>query len=85
MVRLPLACNFRPETTVLAHVRVAGLTGIGQKASDLHGAWCCSSCHDVVDGRVRLEGWSRDAVLRAFYEGVLRTQAELLKARMIKF
>jgi Protein of unknown function (DUF1364) len=37
-VRLP-GCNFDPETTVLAHYRLAGTCGIGIKPPDLLGAW----------------------------------------------
>lgn len=83
-VRLTGVCNFSPATTVLAHVRLAGLTGIGQKSNDLHAAWCCSSCHDVVDGRVRHD-LGREYVQIAMYEGVLRTQNQLIKEGKIKF
>lgn len=52
-VRLPGICNFNPETTVLAHYRMAGLNGVGQKPDDIFGAWACSSCHDECDRRTR--------------------------------
>lgn len=75
-VRLPLICNFNPETVVLAHYRMAGLSGAGQKPNDLFGAFCCSSCHDECDRRTRkLE---TDFVRLAHAEGVLRTQQILI-------
>lgn len=35
MVRLEGICNHNPETTVLAHIRMPGLSGMGIKADDL--------------------------------------------------
>lgn len=34
-VRLPGICNHNPETTVLAHYRMAGLNGVGMKPDDI--------------------------------------------------
>ena len=73
-IRIPCACNFNPETSVLAHIRLAGITGGGQKAPDYLGAIACSSCHDLVDGRVNTDLWGRHERLVMFYEGVFRTQ-----------
>lgn len=72
-MRLPNVCNRDPATTVLAHVRLSGLSGIGMKAKDMFGAWCCSKCHTYCDTH------HDDSTKTAFYEGVLRTQAALLK------
>jgi hypothetical protein len=80
-IRLPGVCNFNPETTVLCHARLAGLTGMGQKAPDLLGAHGCSACHDEVDGRTRV--LEREFVRLCFYEGVLRTQASLIAEGVI--
>lgn len=85
MVRYPGICNHNPETTVLAHVRLAGVTGTGMKAPDILGAWCCSNCHDLADGRVKPTNLSRLDVVGGFYEGVLRTQAQLIKEGKIKW
>ena len=71
-VRLEGVCNFNPETVVLAHINGAGM---GIKALDFHGAYCCSACHVVVDGAK--SSHSRESVLIAFYEGVIRTQSLL--------
>lgn len=51
MVRLPGICNFNPETTVAAHIRIAGTCGMGMKPSDLLTVRACSSCHDEIDRR----------------------------------
>ena len=79
MVRFPGICNFNPETTVLAHVRMGGLSGMGIKAEDLFGSWACSACHDYVDGRTHIMTHDRDARRLALLEGVLRTQSELVR------
>lgn len=48
-VRIPGVCNFNTETTVLAHQPGGGM---GLKSPDYTGSFCCSRCHDVLDGRV---------------------------------
>lgn len=70
-VRLAGICNFDPETTVLAHFRMAGFSGIGMKSPDWLAAWCCSACHSYIDTHS-----DADTQL-AFAEGVFRTQAAL--------
>lgn len=79
-VRLPFVCNGNPETVVLAHSNgSAAGKGIGMKAPDYLGAYACSACHDVVDGRRRCE-LSRTEIKLAFAEGVFRTQ-RILEAK----
>ena len=76
MIRLP-GCNHNRSTTVLCHYPLAGYTGMGIKPDDLvFGAWGCSSCHDIVDGRVQTEH-SREVIRLAHAEGVMRTQDAL--------
>ncbi len=72
-IRLPGVCNFNPETTVLAHYRMAGVSGMGMKAPDVCAAWACSACHSYVDSH------RDDATARSFLEGVIRTQYALVK------
>lgn len=72
MIRMPGVCNGNPETTVLCHLRMAGISGMGLKANDLLGAWGCSACHRYVDTH-GIDG--RTALL----EGMARTQALLLE------
>lgn len=76
-IRLP-GCTGNPEQTVLAHLRLAGITGIGQKAPDALGAWACDHCHGVVDGRIKTD-LERDFIRLAFYDGMARTQYWLLR------
>lgn len=81
-VRLVGICNRNPETTVLAHFRLAGVSGMGIKSPDLLAAFACSSCHDAIDRRAHMD-LDRDYVRLAHLEGVVRTQAELLKLGVI--
>jgi hypothetical protein len=82
-VRLPGVCNFNPETTVLAHYRLAGTCGMGIKPPDLLGAWCCSSCHAVVDGQGE-SALERDERRLAFAEAVMRTLVKLIQLGKVK-
>lgn len=76
-VRIVGVCNRCTDTVVLAHYRMGGLNGIGQKPDDVFGAWACSACHDAIDSRVKTE-YDREQ-LRLFHaEGVFRTQ-QILK------
>lgn len=77
MVRLD-GCKGGGETTVLAHYSLNGISGKGLKSPDLIGAWCCSSCHDLIDGRVHIANLTRQEIRLAFAEGVFRTQYRLL-------
>ena len=76
-VRIPGVCNFNPETTVLAHYRLAGTCGTAIKPDDTQAAWACSACHDEVDHRTRFID-ANDALLM-HAEGVMRTQEILRK------
>jgi hypothetical protein len=80
-VRIPGVCNGNPETTVLAHYRMAGTCGVGMKPSDLQGAWACSACHDACDGRSR--AISRADARQHHAEGVMRTQAILISEGVV--
>jgi hypothetical protein len=77
-IRLPGICNHNPATTVLAHYRLIGISGLGMKSPDQLGAWACSDCHAYVDTH------RDDTTARAFLEGVLRTQAHLIKEGKLK-
>jgi len=48
-VRAPNVCNGDRETTVLAHVRICGISGMGLKCPDILAAWACSACHTFCD------------------------------------
>lgn len=83
MVRLP-GCTCNPDETVLAHLRTAS-TGMGQKEDDIFAAWACSACHDAVDGRRRIEGWSREEIQAAFWNAIYRTQKQLIKEKILRW
>lgn len=74
-IRLPFVCNHNPETTVSCHI--PGIRfghGTGKKVDDIHSADACSSCHDVVDGRVKVTHLTWEEIRIAHYEGVFETQ-----------
>lgn len=83
MVRIPNVCNFNSESTVLAHVRQAGVSGMGLKSPDVLGAWCCSACHDEIDGRSHKSPLTREALRLAHLEGMVRTISQLHKEGLI--
>jgi hypothetical protein len=80
MVRIPGYCNFDESTTVLAHLNGGGM---GIKRSDLHGAFACSSCHDVLDRRVDSD-YDYEHLKLWHFEGMVRTQEYWLKEGLIK-
>lgn len=58
MVRAAGVCNWDPETTVLAHIRRSNTGGAGKKPSDLIAVWACSNCHDLIDRRNTMGGYT---------------------------
>ena len=82
-MRLPGVCNHNSETVVLAHYRLAGVSGMGMKSPDILGAWACSACHDVIDRRDHTD-LDRDFVRLAHLDGMVRTIAQLVKEGLVK-
>ncbi len=80
LIRLP-GCT--QKNTCLAHYRLAGYSGTGQKPPDIMGAIACPHCHDLVDGRKKSEH-SRDIIRLAHAEGCLRTAALWIKEGLIQ-
>jgi len=78
-VRVEGVCNFNPETTILAHL---GGAGMALKASDIHSSYCCSDCHDAIDGRVDTP-YSCDQLVVWFYDGMVRTQLILINKGLL--
>lgn len=85
MIRIAGICNGNTETTVLAHVRMAGITGMGQKSPDLLGAWACNACHDAVDKRGKITDLSHGVLAQHHLEGVMRTQSALINDGVVKW
>jgi hypothetical protein len=75
LIRL-IGCNNDMNTTALAHYRLAGTCGAGQKPPDTNAAYGCKYCHDAVDGRINVSE-SRTDLRLAHLEGVMRTLALL--------
>ncbi|WP_045443235.1 DUF1364 domain-containing protein [Citrobacter sp. S-77] len=73
-VRIPGYCNHNPETSVLAHYRLAGTCGTATKPHDMQAAIACSSCHDIVDGRVKIDDFTKTEIRLMHAEGAFRTQ-----------
>ncbi|EKL8326924.1 DUF1364 domain-containing protein [Escherichia coli] len=73
-VRIYGICNGNPETTVLAHYRMAGTCGTAIKPHDMQAAIACSSCHDLIDGRVKTSDYTKEELRLMHAEGVFRTQ-----------
>lgn len=78
LIRIPGVCNYNPETVVLCHSNLPGVSGMGMKAPDICAARGCSNCHDAVDGR-RKTDFTKQELATYFYEGVIRTLAEVDK------
>lgn len=82
-IRLPFVCNGNPETVVWCHANgSAAGKGIGMKSHDILGAYGCSSCHDVYDGRRRV-AIPRTEIKLAFWEGHARSIVRLIERGLI--
>lgn len=85
MVRTDV-CNHDVSTTVLAHLRQIGMSGMGHKSPDIFGAWACYACHTLCD-----TGWfqgvelMREERTRYLDEGFKRTLAVLVKEGKVKW
>ena len=82
LVRGP-TCNGDPETTVLAHLRVANLSGMGHKPPDLVAVLACSSCHDYIDQRTPRDMPYDDWILLQ-YQALARTLAHWQESGKVK-
>lgn len=62
------------ETVILAHLNGSGM---GMKCLDIHGAYCCYSCHEMIDSRVP-SNYSKEELLLSHLMGMKRTQEILV-------
>ncbi|MDF2185884.1 DUF1364 domain-containing protein [Grimontia hollisae] len=80
-------CNFNPETVVFAHFPSV-THGMAYKSDDFWGADVCSSCHDVIDGRVTFDfeqGEREEYMLRAVHATLSRrVRAGLIQIKRVK-
>lgn len=78
------ACNADHETTVLCHLPDDSGTGkMGGKSEDFCAAYGCSSCHAVIDGRVKniLTESDRQWYMR---RAMVRTWRRMIEKGLIK-
>lgn len=83
-IRIPDVCNHNSATTVLCHLRMVEIAYQGSKPPDLIAAWGCSNCHDAVDRR-RYMDLDFDFVRMCHLQGVIRTQAKLIKEGLVSW
>ena len=77
MIRVPTVCSGNPDTTVLCHIRMVGISGAGLKAPDVLATFGCSECHAVCDGQ-RKSDYSAEQRRLMLLEGMCRTQNWLI-------
>jgi hypothetical protein len=83
MIRVPGCCVGRNDTTVLCHVRMIEIPSKNAPGMDFLGAWGCFACHAVVDGQAASDlTFAQRRLL--LLEGVMRTQADLLKRGVVR-
>ena len=82
-IRLHPYCNGNIETTVLAHAPSPD-KGMGIKSPDWWGAFSCSDCHDIVDGRKQVKDIEGDEIYRRHIEGVFLTNKILRSMGLVK-
>jgi hypothetical protein len=78
-VRVPGICTHDPQTVVLAHL---GCGGMGTKKSDIHAAYCCHACHQIIDGAAR-SGYPKNMLELWHRQGVERTQDILIEKGLL--
>lgn len=85
-VRIPGVCTGNPEHTIWSHApfKAAG-KGMGIKALDACGAYCCTSCDAVVDGQAKPPpGMDRSQVLLCWFYGHMKSLVRLAQKGLIK-
>lgn len=80
-VRLPLICNGRTDTTVLAHIKNGWCGSI--KPPDIVGVFACFDCHNEIDRRTRR--MSQEEVDLALFRALCEQLAYYAKQRIVKW
>jgi len=65
-------CNFNPETTIFAHFNSES-KGVALKSENWWGSFCCSDCHDIIDGRRAVDDISPLEIEQAKFRSLHRT------------
>lgn len=84
LIRVPIVCNGNPDTVVLCHIRMIGLSGTGLKAPDVFATFGCSVCHAVCDGQQK-SAYTADERRLMLLEGMVRTQQWFLEQGILSF
>ena len=79
-IRIPGYCLYHPETVCLCHLNGGGMA---LKTLDIHGAYGCQVCHDIVDGKLKTK-YTKDERRLMHLEGMVRTQEIMWKEGLIK-
>jgi len=74
-------CNGNPETVVGCHLPSPD-HGMGFKSPDFFIVFACSSCHDVIDGRMKTD-ISSVAIQKCTMRGLYRTWVKLIEMGLI--
>ena len=85
LVRIPGACKYLPEYTILSHYPgMAGGRGRSIKSVDLASAYCCTGCDAVIDRQVKPPaGMTYQDCLIAWFEGHMRTLVRMFDKNLI--
>ena len=82
-VQLYPYCNENPETVIFAHAPSED-KGWSIKSQDFWGSFCCSACHDILDGRRHVDDITELEITEAFMRGIHRTIKLQIEAELIK-
>ncbi|MEM8791068.1 MAG: nuclease domain-containing protein [Pseudomonadota bacterium] len=73
-------------TVVLAHISADAMGRVASKQMDIHGAFACSRCHDIID--LRGDEWKRiepHLITLRKLAGLIETQRILVDMGLIEF
>lgn len=77
-------CSYDPSQTVLAHLRIGGVAGMGQKPPDVCAMPMCAACHDLADGRRSVVGATSVEVKAALLRGYVQWIADLWADEVVR-
>ena len=80
-LRLTGTCNGNNETTVLAHI--GHDIGTSIKCNDTMAVFACSSCHDVIDGRVSYNSKANQNIQEDLLRALESTQSYWLSEGLL--
>lgn len=82
----PTCKHMSSETVVWAHspFRAEDGGGVALKVHDIFGCFACANCHDLLDGRVQIQDYDRDAIYRLFHRAMKRSWLTLIELGVIR-